>query len=293
MAAAIPFITVVEIVLVSTILHLFFAFRDHRRRRGLPYPPGPKPWPIIGNLLESPKHSQWITYTEMSKKHGDILYLQVFGQPIVVLCSLPAIKDLLEKRGETFSDRPTLPMHHIMEADWLLPITGYGDRWREGRKIAERILRPGVMSLYHQRIEEKTRAFLEQILASPADIRGHLQLFQGKTIMSLVYGHDPKENDKMVEAPVQLANISGRFILPGAALVNYLPFLRHIPSWVPWLSYEPLAQKGRFYTTKISIQTQKHSSPSDSSMKMGHSETTRRSLSHLVLASGSVLGVTW
>jgi hypothetical protein len=70
MAAAIPFITVVEIVLVSTFLHLFFAFRDHQRRQGLPYPPGPKRWPIIGNLLDSPKQSQWITYTEMSKKHG-------------------------------------------------------------------------------------------------------------------------------------------------------------------------------------------------------------------------------
>jgi hypothetical protein len=99
------------------------------------------------------------------------------------------------------------------------------------------------MSLYHQRIEEQTRAFLGQILASPAHFRGHIELsvvlhfywrysletaelfrFQGKIIMSLVYGYDPKENDKMVEAPVQLANISGRFILPGAALVNYLPF---------------------------------------------------------------------
>ena len=42
--------------------------------------------------------------------------------------------------------------------------------------------------------------------------------------MSLVYGYDLKENDKMVEAPVQLTNILGRFVLPGAALVVYLPF---------------------------------------------------------------------
>ncbi|KAN0135790.1 Cytochrome P450 [Lactarius tabidus] len=230
--ATIPFITVVDIVLVLTFLHLLFNFRVHRRRRGLPYPPGPKPWPIIGNLLDSPKQSQWITYTEMSKKYGlgfvvargDILYLQVFGQAIVVLCSLPAIKDLLEKRGEIFSDRPPLPIHHIMEVDWLLPDNKYGDQWRKGRKIAERSLRPGVISQYHQRIEEKTREFLGQILAFPADFRSHIELFQGKTIMSLVYGYDLKENDKMVEAPVQLTNILGRFILPGAALVIYLPF---------------------------------------------------------------------
>jgi cytochrome P450 len=174
-----------------------------------------------------------------------VLYLQVFGQGIVVLCSLPAIKDLLDKRGEIFSDRPTLPMHRIAEVDWLLPLTRYGKCWREGRKIAERSLRPGAMSQYHQRIEEKTRAFLGQILASPADFRGHIELFQGKIIMSLMYGYDLKENDKIVEAPVQLGKILGRFVLPGSALVNYLPFLRHTPSWVPWLSYESLIQECR------------------------------------------------
>jgi cytochrome P450 len=63
--------------------------------------------------------------------------------------------------------------------------------------------------------------------------------------MSLVYGYDLKGNDKIVEAPLQLTKILGGFVLPGAALLTYLPFLRHVPSWVPWLSYEPLAQKGR------------------------------------------------
>ena len=63
-----------------------------------------------------------------------------------------------------------------MEVDWLLPDTKYGEHWREKRKIAERSLRPSIISQYHQRIEEKTRAFLGQILASPAEFRGHIQL---------------------------------------------------------------------------------------------------------------------
>jgi hypothetical protein len=124
----------VDIIMVSLFLHFLFSFRDHIRRRGYPYPPGPKPLPIIGNLLYSPKQSQWAAYAEMSKKHGlgdfmarnrpsllklasrspgDVLYLQIFEQAIVVLCSLPAIKDLLEKRGEIYSDRPPWPMHEM------------------------------------------------------------------------------------------------------------------------------------------------------------------------------------
>ncbi len=42
--------------------------------------------------------------------------------------------------------------------------------------------------------------------------------------MSLVYGYDLKENDKVIVAPVQLGHILARLVLPGAALVNYLPF---------------------------------------------------------------------
>jgi hypothetical protein len=41
---------------------------------------------------------------------GDVFCLRVFGQVIVVLNSLSAIKDLLEKRGEIHSDRPMFPV---------------------------------------------------------------------------------------------------------------------------------------------------------------------------------------
>jgi hypothetical protein len=41
---------------------------------------------------------------------GDVVYLRVFNQTIFVLSSLSAIKDLFEKRAESYSDRPTLPI---------------------------------------------------------------------------------------------------------------------------------------------------------------------------------------
>ena len=54
----------------SLSLYLFFAFRAHRRRRGLSYPPGPPSRPIIGNLLDVPKEAPWIAYADMSKTYG-------------------------------------------------------------------------------------------------------------------------------------------------------------------------------------------------------------------------------
>ena len=63
-----------------------------------------------------------------------------------------------------------------MGVDWLLPISRYGAYWRQARKIADRSFRPASVSLYHQRIEEKTRWFLNRLLASPGDFRGHIEL---------------------------------------------------------------------------------------------------------------------
>ena len=44
---------------------------------------------------------------------GDVVSLQVFGKVIVVLNSVKATKDLLEKRGEVYSDRPVIPFHKM------------------------------------------------------------------------------------------------------------------------------------------------------------------------------------
>jgi hypothetical protein len=41
---------------------------------------------------------------------GDVICFRVFNQVIIVLCSMSAIKDLLEKRGEIYSERPILPI---------------------------------------------------------------------------------------------------------------------------------------------------------------------------------------
>jgi hypothetical protein len=124
------FINIIDCLVITLSLYLLAAFRDYRRRRGLPYPPGPPSRPIIGNLLDVPKAKEapWIKYTEMSKKYGrgnsrntgslwlkpafqgDVICLRVFSEVVIILCSLSAIKDFLEKRAEFYSERPSLPV---------------------------------------------------------------------------------------------------------------------------------------------------------------------------------------
>jgi hypothetical protein len=122
-------INTVDALAISLFLYLLVTFRDRRRRKGLPYPPGPPSWPIIGCLFDIPKDKPWIVYTDMSKKYGrrnilgttaspqlnraslgDIICLRALSKVTVVLSSFSAIKDLLEKRGDYYSDRPSVPI---------------------------------------------------------------------------------------------------------------------------------------------------------------------------------------
>ncbi|KAN0107223.1 cytochrome P450 [Russula decolorans] len=215
-------INVFDCFVISCFLYLLVVFRDHRRRRGLPYPPGPPSRPIIGNLLDFPKDMPWSAYAKMSKKHGDVICLRFFSEVVVVLCSLSAIKDLLEKRGEIYSDRPSLPIAEMTDMDWPLFMTGMTETWREGRKLVDHSLRPGAVMTYGQMMQEKTREFLTQLFATPKNFRAHIELLQGKFVMSLIYGYDLKD-------------------------------VRHIPSssWVPYFSYEPFARIVRELSQRI------------------------------------------
>ncbi|KAI0274190.1 cytochrome P450 [Russula aff. rugulosa BPL654] len=216
----------------------FLFVRDHRRRGGLPYPPGPPSWPIIGNLLDVPMENPWSAYVDMSKKYGDVVCLRVYSQVIVVLCSLSAIKDLLERRGEVFSERPS---SQIL-------------RCKLGTKMLDGSLRPSALISYRQLIEEMTRGFLVQLQANP---RASVLMSDGQLeelTLSITYGHGLMNGDKHLESTVRAYASVRPLVLPGGALVNHshsLFSVRHIPSWVPYLSHERLARTVRKLSATI------------------------------------------
>jgi hypothetical protein len=61
---------VLDCLVAFVSIYFLLVIQDRRRRRGLPYPPGPRSWPIVGNLLDVPSRRPWVAYVEMSKKYG-------------------------------------------------------------------------------------------------------------------------------------------------------------------------------------------------------------------------------
>jgi hypothetical protein len=87
-------------------------------------PPGPRRYPLIGNITHIPTDNQEETFTEWGAQYGpsnfpsnhppaaltivpgDVVHIDIFGQSIIILNSLQAARDLLDKRSSIYSDRP-------------------------------------------------------------------------------------------------------------------------------------------------------------------------------------------
>ena len=60
---------------------------------------------------------------------GEVMYLNVAGQPVVVLNSLKSSFELLERRAINYSDRPRYIMvQEIMSQGLLFSMMRFGDR---------------------------------------------------------------------------------------------------------------------------------------------------------------------
>jgi len=110
--------------LVPTIVAIcaFFFGLSLIRRKNLP--PGPRRLPIIGNVHQLPVQSPWVTFGEWSKIYGkyryvvslcvcltyclagDFIYLDIMGQPALLVNSKKVANDLMDKRSTIYSDRP-------------------------------------------------------------------------------------------------------------------------------------------------------------------------------------------
>jgi hypothetical protein len=66
----VPLMLTLDFLVVVIFLVAVIVIRDHQMRGRLPYPPGPPPLPLIGNLFDIPKEFSWLTYGQLSRKYG-------------------------------------------------------------------------------------------------------------------------------------------------------------------------------------------------------------------------------
>lgn len=69
-------------------------------------PPGPPTIPILGNLLIFPTVRPWYKLSEWAHEYGEIYSLKVASNTTIIINSMPAMKEIMEKHSGLVSDRP-------------------------------------------------------------------------------------------------------------------------------------------------------------------------------------------
>ncbi|KZT21370.1 cytochrome P450 [Neolentinus lepideus HHB14362 ss-1] len=158
------------IVLIISLTHA-----QWKKPSRLLYPPGPRPFPIIGNAFDFPQKTPWKTYAAWGKEFGDLTHLMAFGQHIIVVNSVKVANDLFEKRSHIYSDKPYVPMVNLTGWDYVIGFMPYSDRWRHHRRYLHQMFRPKQAVKYNGTIKRKVHGLLRALLEEPDDFLKHIK----------------------------------------------------------------------------------------------------------------------
>lgn len=117
-------------VLLAVFLLAFYVVRFHQRHASIykNIPPGPKPWPVVGNFggflvptaFRKTKGQRYNNMgvmealTSQANLYGNMYSLFVGSQLVVVLNGYEVVRDALSNHPEVFSDRPDIPSVFIL-----------------------------------------------------------------------------------------------------------------------------------------------------------------------------------
>ncbi|KAF7314436.1 Cytochrome P450 [Mycena kentingensis (nom. inval.)] len=243
------------VVAVSTVGLVFAyyvnkAIKAWRANPGrLPYPPGPRPLPLVGNVPDIPQTFPWLTYTEWGRKYGPLVHLTAFGDHILVINSAKMADDLLEKRSQIYSDRPSIPMIGFMGWGFNMGFMQYGDKWRTYRRLMHQFFKKEATAYYRPIQRAKIHDMLRQVLATPADFRDHIRTEAAAIIMASVYGYDVKPvKDEFVRiAEDAVARLGVGVFSP----INMAPWVRFLPGWLPGCGFQKFLSDTRAVVKKM------------------------------------------
>ncbi|KZS94744.1 cytochrome P450 [Sistotremastrum niveocremeum HHB9708] len=198
------------------------------------FPPGPKPLPVIGNLLDMPKKDAPIEFTKWKLEYGNIVGLKVLGQPIVILNSKDAISNLLTKRSAIYSNRPRMEVLNTWAKwDWVLTFMGSSEEMHRQHRLMNLRLNPSATRTYYQTIRNQTLDFCQRLLKAPERHGSLVHWHAGANIMMLTYGYKMAEtNDKWVSMIDILRDEGLKLEAAGSHPADVFPWLGNLPAWV-------------------------------------------------------------
>lgn len=222
--------------------------------RHSPYPSGPKGYPMIGNILDFPKHPIWEGFTRMAREcNTDVLHMDMMGSHLVILSDDDVAKDLLERRSLVYIDRPRFPMvNELMGCSWSFALMPYGDTWRIHRRLFHRFFNISVADRFDESICKAVNTFLHRLFESPERFLKHVHFLTGSLALSITYGVNiVSESDRFYAASEEAMHAADAALLPGAFLVDAFPSLKYVPEWFPGAGFKKFAKTAKKHINKL------------------------------------------
>ncbi|NXP44733.1 CP1A4 protein, partial [Heliornis fulica] len=239
-------VSATEVLLVAAVFCLVFLLIQSLQQcvpKGLKSPPGPRGYPILGNVLELRKDTH-LALTRLSQKYGDVMEVRIGTRPVLVLSGLETIRQALVKQGEEFMGRPDLySFQYISNGQSLAFSPDSGEVWKARRKLAQNALKtfsiaPSPTSsstcLLEEHVSKEASYLVTKFLQVMEEKKSfdpyrYLVVSVANVICAICFGKRYDHNDQEL---LNIVNVSEEFSDAAASgnPADFIPLLQYLPS---------------------------------------------------------------
>ncbi|KAF8605480.1 cytochrome P450 [Ceratobasidium sp. AG-I] len=220
----------------SLLLGLLLARWNWPGSRRPDMPPGPRPLPIIGNMLDIKQAYQYKQLHALHAKYGSIVSLKIgTGTLISIAGDGTHIRQLLDKRGSIYSARPFQVVHEIASSGDTVLFQQDLNRWRVARKHLVRHFAPSVMKNVNFAIQEaESVQLLHDFLHEPKRFMLHSMRYATSVLTCLAYGvRCETPEDLAMQRIHNIMQYPIKINMPGGKIpIECLPWLNRLPDFL-------------------------------------------------------------
>ncbi|KAG1897431.1 cytochrome P450 [Suillus fuscotomentosus] len=208
-------------------------FKRFTRNRQNKLPPGPVPLPLLGNILSLDAKAPWLTYTEWAAVYGDLLFVQLLGQEIMVINSQHVAETLLDKCSRIYCDRPDLATLKPFGWSIVFAFVGYGNRWRLCRRLFHQTFCSDSALKFRPMQIKQAQEMILNLIDDPQNYHSHFATFLSSVAMSATYSYQTSpRHDPLVRNVENAIALVFQVMTPERAiLLKTFPFLLKLPDW--------------------------------------------------------------
>ncbi|XP_069380514.1 cytochrome P450 2K1-like [Paralichthys olivaceus] len=236
--------TLISSFLILFILYLISSGFGPQRKE----PPGPRPLPLLGNLLLLDPKSPHIALYALSKKYGSVFTMHFGPKKAVVLAGHKTIRQALVQ-NDALSDKEALPIIRDLKLTHGIVFSN-GDTWKEMRQFALSSLKQFGMGKRsnEETIIEEAQYLIEVFQRKEGkafDTSQPVSYAVSNIISSLIYGARHEYDDEEFRTMVAHSNTSTTLMgSPSVQLYNSFPRL------FSWVGARKKLLKGAFANRK-------------------------------------------